>query len=294
VLSGHGLHTGVFSEVRLHRVEGGVRFLRNGTEIPALLESVIATPRCTILGKDNEKIALVEHLLAALHVLGWWEGVLLEVSGEEIPILDGSAQGWVEEVRSLGTPPPLRSHLEVVKGFGVQGSGFSQNPKPLSGSKSASTIQAETDRIWNLKTPNPEPFLSIEPGATKLSVSVNYDHPAIGSQTWEGSPEKYPELLSARTFGFLKEYETLRSQGLASHVSLENAIVFHENGTLSPLRFSNEPVRHKALDVLGDFFLLGKPLLGSLSVARGSHHAHVTFMRQLLAHDILQEVEPYE
>jgi UDP-3-O-[3-hydroxymyristoyl] N-acetylglucosamine deacetylase len=139
------------------------------------------------------------------------------------------------------------------------------------------------------------PFLSVEPEpTTKLSVAVDYDHPAIGSQAWEGTPETYLELLSARTFGFLKEYEMLRKQGLASHVSLENAIVFDENGTLSPLRFPNEPVRHKALDVLGDFFLLGKPLLGSLSVARGSHAAHVTFMRQLLAHDILQEVESYE
>lgn len=274
MLSGYGLHTGVFSEVRLHRTEGAVRFLRNGTEIPALLESVIATPRCTVLGKDNEKIALVEHLLAALHITGWWEGVLIEVSSEEIPILDGSAQGWLEEVRSLGNPPALGSHLEVVKGFGVQGAGFGVLTEP--------------------RTPNPEPHLFVEPGATKLSVSVDYDHPAIGNQTWEGTPETYSELLSARTFGFLKEYEMLRKQGLASHVSLENAIVFDENGTLSPLRFNNEPVRHKALDVLGDFFLLRKPLLGSLSVARGSHHAHVTFMRELLANDILQEVEPYE
>jgi UDP-3-O-[3-hydroxymyristoyl] N-acetylglucosamine deacetylase len=277
MLSGYGLHTGVFSEVRLHRTEGGVRFLRQGTEIPALLESVIATPRCTILGKDNEKIALVEHLLAALHVAGWWEGVLIEVSGEEIPILDGSAQPWVEEVRALGEPPVQKSvyrvNQEFSRGAGVKGGkGELQiSPAPLL------------------------PFLSIEPGeTTRLSVLVDYDHPAIGGQTWEGTPETYAELLSARTFGFLKEYETLRKQGLATHVSLENAIVFHENGTLSPLRFHNEPVRHKALDVLGDFFLLGKPLLGRLSVERGSHHAHVAFMRELLAHDILQEVESHE
>jgi UDP-3-O-[3-hydroxymyristoyl] N-acetylglucosamine deacetylase len=271
VVSGYGLHTGVFSEVRLHQTEGGVRFLRNGVQIPAGLESVIATPRCTILGKDSEKIALVEHLLAALHVLGWWSGVLIEVSNEEIPILDGSAQGWVEEVRSLGTPPVQKRAFRVIKEFGrgagEQGIPLSVPPAPLL------------------------PWLSVEPATTKLSVSVDYDHPAIGSQTWEGTPQSYSELLSARTFGFLNEYEILRKQGLASHVSLENAIVFDENGSLSPLRFNNEPVRHKALDVLGDFFLLGKPLLGKLSVARGSHAAHVTFMRQLLAHDILQEVE---
>jgi UDP-3-O-[3-hydroxymyristoyl] N-acetylglucosamine deacetylase len=274
VVSGYGLHTGVFSEVRLHQTEGGVRFLRNGVQIPAGLESVIATPRCTILGKDSEKIALVEHLLAALHVSGWWEGVLIEVSGEEIPILDGSAQPWVEEVRSLGRPPVQRSAFRVNQKFGK-----------------GEEEEGEKRRFFPSSSLLP-PFLSVEPEeTTKLSVSVSYDHPAIGSQTWEGTPETYPELLSARTFGFLKDYETLRKQGLASHVSLENAIVFDENGTLSPLRFHNEPVRHKALDVLGDFFLLGKPLLGKLSVARGSHAAHVTFMRQLFAHDILQEVE---
>jgi UDP-3-O-[3-hydroxymyristoyl] N-acetylglucosamine deacetylase len=275
MLSGYGLHTGVFSEVRLHRTEGGVRFLRKGTEIPALLESVIATPRCTILGKDNEKIALVEHLLAALHVAGWWEGVLIEVSGEEIPILDGSAQPWLEEVGLLGVPPVQKSAFKVNQKFGRGEEG-------------------ERGKISSSSAPL-LPFLSVEPApTTKISVSVNYAHPAIGSQSWEGTPETYPELLSARTFGFLKEYETLRKQGLVTHVSLENVIVFDENGTLSPLRFHNEPVRHKALDVLGDFFLLGKPLLGTLSVERGSHHAHVAFMRELLAHDILQEVESHE
>jgi UDP-3-O-[3-hydroxymyristoyl] N-acetylglucosamine deacetylase len=271
MISGHGLHTGVFSKVWLHRVEGGVRFLRNGVEIPALLESVIATPRSTILGRDHEKIILAEHLLAALHVAGWWQGVVIEVSGEELPILDGSALGWLEEVGALGTPPSVGAHLKVVKGFRVQGLGFSQNPKP--------------------QTLNPEPYLAVDPGPTQLTVSVDYDHPAIGSQHWEGPPQQFHELLSARTFGFLKEYESLRKQGLASHVSLENAIVFDENGSVTPLRFPDEPVRHKALDVLGDFFLLGKPLSGRLEVVKGSHSAHVTFMKQLLAHDILQEVE---
>jgi UDP-3-O-[3-hydroxymyristoyl] N-acetylglucosamine deacetylase len=274
MISGHGLHTGQVSNVYLHHAQGPVRFLRNGVEVPALLDYVIATPRSTILGKDNEKIIMVEHLLAALHAAGWWEGVMIEVSGEEIPMLDGSAQGWVEEVASLGTPPSVRSHLEVVKGIRYQVSGSSAKPESHS----------ET------RNPKPETLLAIDPGPTHLTVSIDFDHPAINHQSWEGTPETYPELLSARTFGFLKDYEALRKQGLASHVSLENAIVFDENGSLSPLRFSDEPVRHKALDVLGDFFLLGKPLVGRLEVARGSHSAHVTFMKQLLAHDILQEV----
>jgi UDP-3-O-[3-hydroxymyristoyl] N-acetylglucosamine deacetylase len=272
MISGHGLHTGAVSNVYLHRTDGPVRFLRNGVEIPALLDYVIATPRSTILGKDNEKIMMVEHLLAALHALGWWEGVLIEVSGEELPMLDGSAQEWLEEVRGLGVPPAVSRGWSVVEAFGTGEKRKEEEEKP---------------KI----SPSPSsPLLIIEPGPTHLTVSIEFPHPAIGSQVWQGTSEGYAEVLSARTFGFLKDYEALRSQGLASHVSLENAIVFDENGPLSPLRFPNEPVRHKALDVLGDFFLLGKPLLGRLEVARGSHAAHVTFMKQLLAHNILQEV----
>ncbi|MGL4609151.1 MAG: UDP-3-O-acyl-N-acetylglucosamine deacetylase [Trueperaceae bacterium] len=260
MIRGYGLHTGVLSDVHFHRVEGGVRFLRNGVEIPARVESVIATPRCTILGKNHEKIALVEHILAALHVTGWWQGLLIEVSNEEIPILDGSAQGWLKAIAALGTPP-------------------------------------QQERVWRVKQAYSSgehekgSFLAVSPtGIAQLSVAISYDHPAIGAQRWLGTPSRYPELSAARTFGFLRDYEMLRSKGLASHASLENAIVFDDNGPLAPLRFPDELVRHKALDVLGDFFLLGRPLLGGLEVHKGSHTEHVAFMRQLFAHDVLEEV----
>ena len=105
MLSGYGLHTGVFSHVRLHQTEGAVRFRVGKTEIFASLESVVATPRCTVLGKDGVTIALVEHLLAALSITGWWQNVLIEVEGGELPILDGSAAPWLEEIQNLGTPP---------------------------------------------------------------------------------------------------------------------------------------------------------------------------------------------
>ncbi len=124
MITGHGLHTGQVSNVHLHRSKGPVRFLRNSVQIPALLDYVIATPRSTILGKDNEKVIMVEHLLAALHAAGWWEDVLIEVSSEELPMLDGSAQGWTEEVRGLGVPPATVRGFSVVKPFeaGEQGS----------------------------------------------------------------------------------------------------------------------------------------------------------------------------
>ncbi len=236
--------------MRLHPDEGDVRFRVGTTIIPARLESVIATPRCTILGKDGVNIALVEHLLAALSIAGWWKNVLIEVEGNELPILDGSSIPWLEDIQNLGLPPA------IPEGFHAQ--------LPFSYQHNDSSI-------------------TLEPGPTSLLVDIDFPHPAIGKQSFQGNPTNYRSLLSARTFGFKHEYEILRSQGLASHVSLENAIVFDDAGSLIPLRFADEPVRHKALDVLGDFFLLGSPLHGKLTVSRGSHHHHITFMKQLLA-----------
>jgi UDP-3-O-[3-hydroxymyristoyl] N-acetylglucosamine deacetylase len=254
MISGYGLHTGGFSKVWLHPYEGQVSFKLGSTIIPAGLDSVVATPRCTVLGQDGVTIALVEHLLAALYIKGWWSNVLIEVEGNELPILDGSAAMWLEDLQTLGLPPPLPKRFKLKTPIHYQ-----QN----------------------------DTHISLEPAENKLSVSIDFPHPAIGKQTWQGDPSQFEELLSARTFGFRQEYEVLRSQGLASHVSLENAIVFDDAGPLSALRFPDEPVRHKALDVLGDFFLLGQPLLGKLTVWRGSHHHHVMFMKQLLAAEVL-------
>lgn len=250
MLSGYGLHSGSFSKVRLHRAEGGVRFKLGQAEIPARLEYVIATPRCTVLGQDGTTLAMVEHLLAALYVQGWWHDLLIEVEGHEIPILDGSAAPWLAEIEALGTPPAIPPALHPQHSLDYQQTGSQ---------------------------------ISLHSNENKLSVSIDFPHPAIGKQSWVGTPEQFPDLLSARTFGFMQEYELLRNQGLASHVSLENAIVFDDNGPLTQLRFLDEPVRHKALDVLGDFFLLGQPLHGTLNVFRGSHRHHIQFMKQLMS-----------
>ncbi len=247
MLSGYGLHTGGFSKVRLHHAEGGVSFRLGQTEIPARLESVVATPRCTVLGQNGVNLALVEHLLAALYVKSWWSNIVIEVEGNELPILDGSAEPWLEEIEKLGHPPASPQPLAT---------------SPLDYQQGDSQIRLGSD-------------------GTSLSVSIDFPHPAIGKQTWQGTPETFETLLAARTFGFKHEYEVLRSQGLASHVSLENAIVFDDAGPLIPLRFADEPVRHKALDVLGDFFLLGNPLHGKLMVSRGSHQHHIAFMKQI-------------
>ena len=253
MIKGRTLHSGVPSEVRLHHDDGAVRFLRNGTYIPARLSNVTATRRSTTLGVRGAQVTLVEHLLAALHVRGWWRDVVVEVSADELPILDGSAAPWLEGIDALGSPPPAPEPLAVTRRVGL-----------------------ELDRTR----------LQLHPGSPSLDVHIDFDHPAIGRQRWRGTPNRYAEVLNARTFGFIKDLEMLREQGLATHVTTENAMVFDSTGPLTPPRSADEPVRHKALDALGDLFLLGRPLAGRLAVSRGSHYSHIVFARLLssLAH----------
>lgn len=248
MIQGYGLHTGVKSEVRFFIEDGPVRFMRNGVSIEASIDNVSNTQRCTVLAKDNQHIALVEHLLAVLHVKGWWRNLVIEVSDQELPILDGSAQGWLEAINELGTAPKKPDFFTISKAIRHE--------------KGSSYIEAAQ-------------------GEAKLTANIEFEHPAIGRQSWQGRPESYADLLNARTFGFLSELEYLRSQGLASQASLENAIVFDESGALQPLRHQNEPVRHKALDALGDFFLLGQPIRANITIMRGSHELHTHFIRKL-------------
>jgi UDP-3-O-[3-hydroxymyristoyl] N-acetylglucosamine deacetylase len=250
VISGHGLHSGGFCRVRLHREAGPLRFRRGRSLIPATLSAVADTRRATTLAADGARVALVEHLLAALRILGFFGGVLVEADADELPILDGSALPWLEAAQGLGPPPA---------------------PPPVLAFPEAVTYQ-EGDAL-----------LQLEPGGSGLRAEVDFPHASIGHQVWEGDEARYRELADARTFGFLHEVAALHRAGLAQHAGLENAIVFGDDGPLTPLRHPDEIVRHKALDALGDAVLLGRPLAGRLTVVRGSHRHHVAFFSRLEA-----------
>jgi UDP-3-O-[3-hydroxymyristoyl] N-acetylglucosamine deacetylase len=254
VVSGVGIHSGAAANVRLHRSEGSLRLRSAGVIVPARVAHVVATPRCTVLGADGVTVATVEHLLAALVAAGFWSGVLIEVDGPELPILDGSAAPWGEAIAALGappeTPPPLVLHA------------------PLRHHDGAALIEAR-------------------PGDPALEVRIDFAHPAIGVQTWRGPPARYGELLAARTFALETDLHQAQARGFARGAAPGRGIVFGAQGPDTPLRAPDEPVRHKALDAVGDLSLLGRPLAAHVRIARGSHTAHVSFMRRLdtLPHD---------
>ncbi len=247
-VKGLAIHSGLTCSVTLHRVAGPTRFLRAGVSVPADLDHVIGAQRATSLGADGASVHLVEHLLAALRIGGFYSGVLIEASADELPILDGSAAPWVEAVAQLGAPPPPPPAIVVTSSLEVSARGG---------------------------------VASAAPGQEELSYGIAFDHPAIGAQTWHGTPGTYAELLDARTFGFESDWEALKAQGMALGASEEHAIVFLMDGPSRPLRHPLEPVRHKALDALGDLALLGRPVFGRVSIDRGSHALHHELARAL-------------
>lgn len=248
-VSGVGLHSGQRATVRFHQAEGPVRFRVNGLEIPARASAVVDTLRCTALGMGGVRVATVEHLLGALWLKRLWRGLLIEVEGPELPILDGSAHEWLEALEPLPTAPleprPLPRPLRVQEGQGQ---------------------------------------LVAEPaGEFRLSVTITFKHPLIGYRRFESPPGRLMEVAAARTFGFIQDLEALRAQGLAHGASLENTLVYTETSSLNAPRLPDEPVRHKALDFLGDLYLAGAPFLGHFTVHRGSHRLHVELARALEA-----------
>ena len=257
-VSGTAIHSGLTSTVTLHREDGPIRFRRAGTDVVAHIDNVMGAARATSLTSRGAQVHMVEHLLAALAVRGFHSGVVAEVSCDELPILDGSPAPWLPAIDELGPPPPAPAPLTVVE--------------PIEISHNGGTMR-------------------FEPGPTALDCSIDFSHRAIGKQRVALPRESWHELLDARTFGMLAEWEALKSRGLALGANEEHAIVFDDVGPVRPLRHSDEPVRHKALDAVGDLALLGRPLTARIVVSRGSHALHHEAVRQLM-HRHSPEVDP--
>jgi UDP-3-O-[3-hydroxymyristoyl] N-acetylglucosamine deacetylase len=232
------------------------RHLPSGVDIPAGAEFVGDCSLATTLNKDGIRLQTVEHLLSALMGLEI-DHLTVELTGEELPILDGSAGPWVRAIQEAGIRPmALWSRtLRIMRPIEL-----------LNGDK------------WIRVSPFP---------GLRVAYTIDFDHPAIGRQHREltVTPEKYVrELGSARTFCMEQDIEFMRSRGLAKGGSLENAVVFSPQGPLNAsLRFEDEAVRHKILDLLGDLKLLGLPMEGLVEAHRAGHALHVDLARAILA-----------
>ncbi|HKP86101.1 MAG TPA: UDP-3-O-acyl-N-acetylglucosamine deacetylase [Blastocatellia bacterium] len=268
--SGHGLHTGEPSRITLHPAPAysGYVFRRtdlNNFEIQAAPQYVARVSYATTLMRQGVMIATVEHLLAALagsHV----DNCLIEIDSLEVPILDGSAEPFIEMIEQAGIArlEAPRQFLRVLKRVEV----------------------ADGNRR-----------MSISPSAQFLiSCLVEYAHPMIGTQRRDveivdGQFARH--IASARTYGFTGEFEALRNSGLIRGGSLENAIVLTSEGGImnrEGLRFSDEFVRHKILDIIGDLALFGMPVLGHVEAERTGHGIHTALVSRVLRDDSAWEI----
>ncbi|MDQ7045700.1 MAG: UDP-3-O-acyl-N-acetylglucosamine deacetylase [Sulfurimonas sp.] len=266
-LVGIGLHKGSPVRLKLEPLDSnsGIVFYRSdvGVAIPLIPSNVVDTKMATVIGKDGYVISTIEHLLSAVYAYGI-DNLKVIVDADEVPVMDGSSASFcmlLDEacIKELDSPKKI---MRITKEVIVQ----------------------EGDKYVKL-TPSPD---------LKYDFRIKFPHPAIQSQEYvlEFTKEGYKnEIARARTFGFLHEVQYLRSKGLALGGSLENAIVLDEKKVLNPegLRFTDEFVRHKILDAIGDMSLIGMNFVGNYEAMAGSHD-----LNHKLTLELLKNTENFE
>ncbi len=271
-IEGIGLHTGRHASITLSPAprDHGIVFYRKNenTAIHANVNAICETSFATTLGSNGSKIRTVEHLLAALAGLGI-DNLIIEVDGPEIPILDGSSMGFVEAISGAGivSQSARRPHLVIVKPFGF----------------------ADGDAE----------FTAVPYNGRRITCRTFYPHRLLGAQqmAFEVREDTFrKEIAPARTFGFLKDVQHMRSKGLAKGGSLDNAIILSDTGlvNVTGLRFKDEFLRHKLLDFIGDVSLIGFPIQGHLSAAKSGHGSNLKFVQALLASPECWELDSAE
>jgi UDP-3-O-[3-hydroxymyristoyl] N-acetylglucosamine deacetylase len=258
-----GLHSGrkVSMTIKPAGMDEGIIFVRSDVSgentIKADLRNVSDTTLATTIGLNGLRVATIEHLLSAFRGIGI-DNAVVEVDSPEVPIMDGSALPFVNELNSVGTrvQNKMRKFLIITKEVSV------------------SDAEGEAKLV-----PSDE---------FKLTYTIDYPHPLIGNQTFHMvfNRENYEkEICAARTFGFLKDVEYLQAKGLALGGSLNNAIVLDDTRIINKegLRCPNELVKHKVLDAIGDLFLIGMPIIGHLIARKAGHRLHNLLIRKLIA-----------
>lgn len=260
-ISGVGIHTGRRVRAKLLPAppDAGITFRRTdagGVEIPALASEVTSVELATTLGRDDVTVSTVEHLLAALRVAEV-DNAVVELDGPEVPVLDGSALPWVRLLQAVGTEAQ-------------------EAPRRIM------AVTAPVEVAVGAKRMRVSPY----PGL-RLRYTIDFASAAIGHQELdlEVDPATFErELAPARTFAQARDVAVLKSRGLGRGGHEDNCLVFGEEGPLNArLRFADEPVRHKALDAVGDLALIGASLWALVEVERGGHQLHFSMIEALRA-----------
>ncbi len=266
-----GLHSGqpVKITVSPARANHGIRFKRHDREdsMPAFMDRVVDTSLATTIAERGVVVSTTEHLLAALMGLGI-DNALIEIDGLEVPIMDGSAAPFVEDLKKVNR-----------------------------------TRQRARRRLLRITRPircqDGDKQISISPyNGLKLTCHIDFDHATVQSQSYSlvVTPKRFSdEVAAARTFGFIEQVETLQANGYALGGSLKNAVVIGPGGVINEegLRFTDEFARHKVLDLLGDLALLGCRVLGHVEATKSGHGQHLALMQAIIAHPECWEcVEP--
>jgi UDP-3-O-[3-hydroxymyristoyl] N-acetylglucosamine deacetylase len=267
--SGVGLHSGVPVKIRILPAppSTGIVFQRtdlDGFSIPASWRYVQKVSYATSLMRQGVLISTTEHLLSVFYSMSV-DNAFVEIDNLEVPILDGSGLPFVDLIRRAGIKyhRKRRRYLRIRRPVSVEGGGKRITIVP-------------SDR-----------FL--------LTCDVFFDHPLVGRQQlqMEVCPERYAdEIAPARTFGFEYELAQMRNMGLIRGASLENAVCFDRKGILNPegLRFPDECCRHKALDLIGDLALIGRPLLGHVIAEKAGHAMHFALVNRIMSDPTLYEI----
>lgn len=248
-LSGHSLHSGAKSTLFVSPAppDSGIYFIKEGKRIPALVRHVRETRRGTSL----DGIAVIEHFLAATFALGI-DNLQVEIKGEELPAMDGSALPYVEAFEQCGAVEQTAEKAPLII------------ERPVRVAQGDSLLEALPHHGFQ--------------------VDFMVDFPGAGGQRRlfdlrQGNFKE--EIAPARTFGYIEEYEMLKQSGLARGASFENALVLGKDGYVNPPRFPDEIVRHKILDLLGDLALIGRPIEAKINALRSGHRLNVELARRL-------------
>ena len=258
--SGVGLHSGktVHLTLKPAPVNYGIKFIRkdlpDNPTIPARFNCVVDTSLATVIGSDGVIVSTIEHLMACLAGLSI-DNIIVELDSYEVPVMDGSAGPFARMIMEAGIQEQEASrHFFVLK-------------EPIELEQDGKYVSAYPDTTF------------------KISCTIEFEHPLIRKQSYSLEVVDHifeNEISSARTFGFLHEVEYMKRYGLARGGSLDNAVVIDNNGILNQegLRYQDEFVRHKLLDCIGDFSLLGMPILAHIVTRKSGHAFNHAFLEK--------------